>query len=131
MKNKIINSIFYLSIAVFIASSCFLSFSLMKKPSQAAGGYSWGGRIINVTTEGVCPLGVCITTCLIGCASNNCATITPYGGTALPIACLPVSMQTSGPPITPASGGGQILGLFSTLSQTIISVPLGIVGTSK
>lgn len=131
MKNKIINSIFYLSITVFIASSCFLSFSLMKKPSQAAGGYSWGGRIISVTPEVTsCPVG-CITTCLSGCNSNNCVIITPYGGTALPTACLPISMQTSGPPITTASVGGQILGLFSTLSQLIISVPLGIVGTSQ
>lgn len=130
MKNKIINSIFYLSVAVFIASSCFFSLSLMNKPSQAAGGYSLGGRISTVVTE-VCILGVPNTACLCGCASNQCATLTPYGGTIMPIVCLPTSMQTTAIPITPASGGGQILGLFSTLSQTILSVPLGIVGTSK
>lgn len=127
MRSKIINIFYYLSIVSLAAGYVFFSFSLTAKKIEAAGGISMGGRVVTVIPE-TCPVGVQNTVCTCACASNNCVTITPYGGANQPISCLPMTMQTSGGPV---SAGGLILGLFSTLSQTVISVPIGIVGTGK
>lgn len=127
MKNKIVNIIYNISLGTFMLSYVFLSFFSYIKTAEAQGGFSIGGRITTVITE-VCTLGVPNTPCTCTCASNQCATMTPYGGTSMPIICMPNGMQTTSIPVTPAASGAQILGLFSTLSP--IAMPLGIVGTS-
>lgn len=126
MKNKIVNIIHNISLGIFILSYMFLSFFSYIKTAEAQGGFNIGGRITMVMTENaVVPF---ITACLAPCASNQCVTMTPYGGTSMPIICMPTGMQTTSIPVTPAASGAQILGLFSTLSP--IAMPLGIVGTS-
>lgn len=125
MKTKIVNIIYNFSIGLFLASYVFLSFFTYIKTAEAQAGFSIGGRITYVQTE-VSP--VPITPCSSSCVGNQCVVMTPYGGTSMPIICMPTGMPTTSIPITPAASGAQILGLFSTLSP--IAIPMGIVGTS-
>ena len=126
MRKKIIGLIFNLSIIAAIAAYLFFSYAITGNIvyAQTGGGLSEGGRIVTVIFSPPPPVGP-----IAPCSSGvYYVSITPYGGANQPILCIPLTMLTVGPPVTPSSVGGQILGLFSVLAP--IAAPIGLVGTS-
>jgi hypothetical protein len=116
------------SLALIIFVNLFTA-AVKGQEGAVSGGFQAGGRITIVSICTIPPAlnPLCTAAQCASAPTDEVVILTPYGYSASQL-CLSTAQLTSGPPVTVASIGNQILGLFSITFP--IAVPLGLIGTS-
>lgn len=131
---KIENLVFYATASLLVLI-IFSNLFLIKAHAQLGGtrengGIQAGGRTVLVTpcTPPPVPNPICVAAGCTPTAGISDLKITPFGYSAMDV-CIPSTLLTSGPPLTPTSIGFQVIGFFMNAIPGP-AIPLQITGTS-